>query len=114
MHLSQHVTLSGLHVEDLRAVLTLAANYAYLRLKEGNEDKDGPEYAMYYERLLRLITLAENGVKNVITNTFPVPEPLTVAERRARVRSERHTRLLIDSLMDEMCPVINEDLFPSS
>ncbi len=101
IHKNRTATLSGVHYNDLRYIVTLASNAVYDRLEEVVK----PEDKAHYRSMLSLINALHKDMEveiarvNGYTRKDLLPGQLTKTERRARLEHNRVEEALIESLV---------------
>jgi len=109
LHTNGHVTVSGLHYEDFRALLTQASLRWYDDEKKdpGGEHRgcSNPECRCgqnYHEKLRWLIDVLDKSIKNEIQKTHPSRAEAPLKERLKERKTERdHLRSIIDAALRE-------------
>jgi hypothetical protein len=99
----RRVTVSGMNYQDLRSILDLASIEAHRSLEaDRGKDKEGEQY---FRERIKLLQYMHNQIGSEINRVNrqgrPVLPPIR-KQRWANVREERHERLLLDKILDEM------------
>ena len=99
IHKSQQATMSGLHYDDLRSILTGASLDFYESLKKAQKKND-LEAIEWYQYMLKVIDCTKSAMDLAIQNTYPPrTTTLTKKQRWAKVREEKKERQLLDQIL---------------
>jgi hypothetical protein len=102
IHKSQQATMSGLHYDDLRSILTAASLNFYESLDKAQKKND-TESIEWYQYMLKLMDCTKSAMDVAIQNTYPPrPTSLTKKQRWAKVREEKKERLLLDQVLSDI------------